>query len=76
VVAESREIADHFATGRADWTFIATCDRRFEVSWVPDQHLEHVNLPLFVTHRVAALVDGITLDAAGQLDDPKVEHTP
>lgn len=71
VLAESREIAEEYAVGRPDEDFIATCDRRFEVGWVPDPNMKYFNDWLLITHKVAALVDGVTLDAGGTLDDPK-----
>jgi hypothetical protein len=74
VLAESHEMAQSHAAGRPDEEFIATCDRRFEVSWIPDPQMKHFNTWLFVTHKVEALVNGVTLDAAGTLDEPKLHR--
>jgi len=63
VRTELQEMAERFASGRPDKDFIATCDRRFAISWVPDPNMAYFNTWLFVTHKVESLVDGITLDS-------------
>jgi hypothetical protein len=55
VLAESKEMAETFASDRADKIAISGCDRRFEIICQPDPDLDYFNDYLFVLEELGSL---------------------